>query len=76
MTERSWSVGAMYRDKGKLVWLTPNRRPPSAPASLRAEEKIAVPIGDLAYYAGILGLVIYGCFLVIRQAVRHHPSVR
>ena len=29
-----------------------------------------MPIGDLVYYAGILGLVIYGCFMVIRQAGR------
>ena len=27
-------------------------------------------IGDLAYSAGVLGLVVYGCFLVIRQAGR------
>ena len=26
-----------------------------------------MPIGDLLCYAGLLGLVIYGCFLVIRQ---------
>ena len=29
-----------------------------------------MPIGDLAYYAGVLGLVIYCCFLVVRQAGR------
>ena len=29
-----------------------------------------MPIGDLVYYAGLLCLVIYGCFLVIRQSGR------
>ena len=29
-----------------------------------------MPIGDLAYYAGLLGLVMYGCLMVIRQAGR------